>query len=123
MRSGHRQAFNAKPGKLVSSLGLLLPPDFRFEGEHLGVKTPLSVRRDNRCCGAIAAPIEPVVQADAHDVGLLATSIDDYARARKRTDEGPSVAAEIGEEVLGVERRSPERGPRRHPPASVLDGP
>ena len=28
---------NAIPGELVSSPGLLLPPDFRFEGEHLGV--------------------------------------------------------------------------------------
>ena len=89
----------------------------------MGNKTSLSVSGDDRRRATIATPIEPVVQADAHDVELLATSIDDYARARKRTDEGPSVAAEIGEEVLGVERRSPERGPRRHPPASVLDGP
>ena len=56
------------------------------------------------------APIEPVVQADAHDVGLLATSIDDYARAREGTDEGPSVAAEIGEEVLGLDAPIVEEG-------------
>ena len=51
-------------------------------------------------CIRDSAPIEPVVQTDAHDVGLFATSIDDYARAREWTDEGPSVGAEIGEEVL-----------------------
>src|SRR3954453_1631557 len=90
-----------------SSPGLLLLPTLALGGERV---TPLSVPRDNWCCGTIAAPIEPVVQADAHDVGLLATSIDDYARAREWTDEGPSVAAEIGEEVLGLDAPIVEEG-------------
>ena len=57
--------------------------DFGLEGEAPAV-TNLhhSVPRDDWCCGAIAAPIEPIIQADPHDVELLATSIDDYARTR-----------------------------------------
>src|SRR3954451_1026233 len=70
----------------------------------------MSVRRGYWWRSTIAAPIEPVVQADAHGVELLAPNIDDYARSRNWTEECPSVGAEINEEILGFNAPVVEEG-------------
>ena len=96
------------PGELGSSPGHC--HRFRLGGQKLRL-TNLhhSVPRDNRCCGTIAAPIEPVVQACPKDVLLLAV-LEGKAGKASRSDIGAVITAEIDKEVLDLDPPIIEEG-------------
>src|SRR6476659_2769061 len=64
-----------KARRSESSPGLLLLPYLSCSEVRAGNKTPLSVPCDDRRRATITTPIEPVVQADAHDVIALTEKV------------------------------------------------